>query len=285
MPLFNRIIEASLEKDNLELIKITDFHISFSIKKVSSTDPNTCTLKIYNLKNDTRNRLNELGALLTVNAGYQQWGGPEIIFIGNLSYIMSEKLYPNTVVTLEGKDGEEALNLTRDSISFKEGVSTRQILDSVIKKFGIGLKTKLDLINFINKKYNQGFAFIGQLKDLLDKITKDTNLEWSVQNNELKFYNSSGVDLSTAIVINKNTGMIGSPQRIKIKKGKRTKKVEIDGWKVESLLHPKAEPGGIINLSSEEVGDSKQFKIDTVEHIGDNFEGNFKTIMEVIEYE
>lgn len=285
MPLFNRIIEASLEKDNLELIKITDFRMSFSIKKVPSTDPNTCTLNIFGLKNDTRNRLNEMKALLTVSAGYKQWEGPQIIFIGNLSYIMSEKPYPNTIITLEAKDGEDALNTVRVSVSFKEGVSTHQILDSIIKKFGLGLKTKLNLINFTNKIYNQGFAFIGQLKGLLDKITKDANLEWSIQNNELKFYNSRGVDLSTAIVINKDTGMIGSPQRIKIKKGKRTADAEINGWKVESLLHPKAEPGGVINLSSEEVGDSKQFKIDTVEHTGDNFEGDFKTIMEVIEYE
>lgn len=285
MPLYKRLIEASVEKNNLLLITVKGFRMSFTIKKVASTDPNTCQLTIYNLSGDTRNKLNETGSILTVLAGYDKGEGAEIIFVGNVNLVSTSRDYPDTQTIIEARDGEEALTFTRDSISFKEGVSIKQILKSVIEKFKIGIKTNLDLLSFTDKHYNQGFCFTGQLRSLLDKLTKDAGLTWSIQNNELKLYGNTSTDQSVAVLLNSQTGLLGSPKRIKLQKGKKTQKVDIDGWKLKSLIQPKAEPGGIVVVSSEEIGSNKRFKIDSVEHNGDNWEGDFQTVMEVIEYE
>jgi hypothetical protein len=285
LPLYNRKIIATVEKENAILATLEDFRMSFDIRKTSvSTEPNTGSLSIYNLSDPTISQLNELGALLTVKAGYEDWEGPEVVFIGDTTYITTKATAPNRITRLEAGDGEQALTFTRDSLSFKKGATIRQILNNVVKKFSIGVKTKLDLIDFRDKVLNTGFSFSGQLKNVLDILTNDVDLQWSVQNNELKIYNKDGTDQTQAIVINENTGMIGSPERIKIQKMVKDDEIEIDGWAVTTLLHSKAEPGGIISLSSREVGENKQFKIHTSSHRGDNFEGDFVTSIEVEDF-
>jgi hypothetical protein len=281
MSLPKRIINISVQLKDGTLVFIDSvFRISFSIKKTGTSDKNTCTLQIYNLSKETRNVLNIPGSLLTVNAGYDN---AETIFVGNIYYTTSKKSYPDIIFVIEAKDGEDALELTRDSVSFKEGVSIKQILKAVQNKFKIALKTDIKKLIFDNKSYGSGFCFTGKLKGLLDTICKDANLQWSVQNNQLKFYNNRSLDYTTTIYINQDTGMINSPERIKISKGEKTDKVEIDGICIVSLLQPKAEPGGVIEVSSEEIGEKKQFKIDTVEHSGDNFDGDFQSTIEAVE--
>lgn len=278
--LYNRVIEATIQKDNSELITFRDFHMAFDIKKVSSTDPNTCVFKIYNLSNTTF-WTPDLKLKLIVKAGYIQGSGLEVIFIGDVDLVSTKREFPDKITTIEARDGELPLLTTRDSVSFGEGVSVKQILKSIISKFKVAVKGKIDELP--DKKYANGFSFTGQLKELLEKLSKDTGFSWSFQNDELKFYKDTATDGST-IVINTETGLIGSPERIKIQSGKKTEKIEINGWKVASLLQPKAEPGGGILLSSEEVGDNKEFKIYSASHIGDNFEGDFQTTIEAVDY-
>lgn len=280
MTLPKRIINVSIHKKDGTLIYInSNFRISFTIKKTGTSDKNTCQLQIYNLSTETRNQLNEVNALVTIGAGYDE---SETIFVGNVYYTDVKKNYPDIIFVMELKDGDDPLEFTRDSISFKEGISIKQIISSIQNKFKIAIKTDIKELIFDNKTYNSGLCFTGKLKNLLDSICKDAGLNWSVQNNQLKFYNDKSLDYSINIIINKDTGMIGSPEHIKITKGEKTDKTEIDGWRVISLLQPKAEPGGIITLSSEEVGNSKQFKIDTIEHTADNFDNDFQTTIEAV---
>lgn len=281
--LFKRFITVTLQKKNQELISISGFKISFTIEKVSSSDPNTCSVSIYNLTKDTRNKLNEEKALLTVKAGYESENNQEVIFVGDVNLVKNKVDNSDIITTIEARDGDEPLLTTRDSISFKEGVSVKQILKSIIGKFKIGVKTNLDLTNFANKTYQNGFSFMGELRGLLDKIATDSGLTWSVQNNELKFYGDTAVDKSLQIIINKETGLIGIPERIKFKKTKETTEKEVSGWSVVTLLQPKAEPGGWALISSNEIGENKEFKIEKVSHTADNFEGDFLTTLEVTE--
>jgi len=291
--LFKRVIEASFLKYNNqvmsgpfvtnEIVTIKNFRMSFDIKKTSSTDPNTCTFTAYNLSNNTAQKLNDDKGLLTIKAGYEKANNIETIFIGNVSLTKIIKDSTETIVTIEARDGELPLLITRDAISFKEGVTVKQILKSIIKKFGIAIKTNIEEVNFINKNYSSGFAYMGELKGLLDKLAKDAGLSWSIQNNELKIYNKNSTDKSTQIIVNQNTGLIGAPEKIKFKKTNVTNEIEINGYIVNFLLQPKAEPGGSMLLSSQSVGDNKEFRIETVAHVGDNFDGDFKTTAEVTE--
>src|SRR4030065_2432693 len=102
MLLPKRIIRVTVQKKDNTLITVeNDFRISFNIKKTYTSDKNTCQLTIYNLSNETRNKLNEIGALVTVYAGYNE---PEIIFVGDIYYTSTKKSFPDIQFIIEIKD-------------------------------------------------------------------------------------------------------------------------------------------------------------------------------------
>jgi len=281
--LFNRVASLTVGKAGAVGLQFSGFRILFDISKTSSTEPNTANIQVFGLSSDTRSKVSEEDQIIEIKAGYVEDSGEEILYIGDVNRVGNSFPRPDVVTNFECGDGEKFLNNTKISTSFKPGASVKQIIKDITKKASIALKTNLNLINIKTFTFNNGFSFTGMYKKLLDKLTDTGDLSWSVQNNELKFYPKSDSDSSTAIVINSTSGLIGSPEKIKIKEGKKTSKKEIDGWKVKSLLQPKAEPGGSILLSSRDVGNNKQFKIYSVSHSGDTDNGEFKTIMEVIE--
>jgi hypothetical protein len=264
-------------------IEITGLKMNFSINKTESSDPNTCRLSIFNMNEDSRNKINIKDSKLYLSAGYLQDTGEEIIFIGNLTNLNTVYGESNVVTTVEAADGELEINEPKISVSFKQGASAKQMLDKVLEKIPLPVKIKDSVKSiFEKKKFSNGQAFMGAAKFLLNTLTKDLDVTWSVQNNEIKMYeNNSGI--TTAIELTIESGLVGSPTRIKIKPGTKGKKKEVDGWRVTSLLMPLIEPGSIIQLQSREIKPAAQFKVLKIDHSGDSFEGKFESISEVIQ--
>ena len=285
MALFDRIIKARIETISSEMaLEIDSLKMVFQVSKTESSDPNTCRLTIFNINEDSRNKINVKDSKLYLSAGYLQDTGDEIIFIGNLTNLNTIYGESHVAVIIEAADGELEINEPKISVSFKKGSSAKQMLDKVLNKIKLPVKIKESVLNlFEKKKYSNGQAFMGAAKFLLDSLTKDIDVTWSVQNNEIKMYENNSVDNSSAIVLTSKNGLIGSPTRIKIKSGTRGKKKEIDGWQVTSLLIPTIEPGKIIQVQSREINPATQFKVLKVDHAGDNTEGQFQSVSEVIQ--
>lgn len=283
MPLFNRIVKAIITVDNQKALEIQELKMTFQVGKVESSDPNTCTLTIFNMNEDSRNKINIKNSKLTLSAGYVQDTGDETIFIGNLTNLNTVYGESNVITTIEAADGELEINEPKISVSFKEGSSAKQMLNKVLEKIPLPVKIKDSVYALFEKrKFSNGQAFMGAAKFLLDTLTKDMNVTWSVQNNEIKMYeNNSGI--TTGILLTPESGLVGSPTRIKIKTGTRGTKKEVDGWRITSLLIPLIDPGSIIKIQSREITPVAQFKVLRVDHTGDNFEGQFQTVTEVIQ--
>lgn len=265
------------------------FKMDFRVSKTPSSDPNQCVVSIVNLNQDSRNKINTKNSKLFVYAGYQNDTGDELIFVGDITSVNSEIQKPEVITKIEAGDGDKKLKDVKLSISFKEGSSVLQVVQKAIDKLGLPIKTKSFLEPLSKIKFNNGKSFMGTAKKLLDVIFAGANMDWSIQNDEIKFYTIGKVDNSSAVVLSSgvdggnNTGLIGSPMRIKIKKSSQDSSPEVDGWKFKSLLSPKIEPGGIIVASSKEIPERSNFKVTNVEHSGNTTEGEFVTITEGIQ--
>lgn len=280
--LFDRQIKVLIGENDSEAVSIEGFKMSFAIRKTESSDPNTCEFKVWNLNVNTRNRVAKLDDFGFVSAGYLKADNVETIFVGNITDIKEMYEPPNVITVISMADGEKSLNKKKVSVSYGKGSQALQILKDLVKKSGLDLKTPLEKLG-INKVYNTGFSHTGTVQQAIRKVSEYSGLDWSVQNEQLKFTLEGQSDESRVIIIDSDTGMLGSPQKTKIKDNKRKSKVELDGWKVVSFLQPQAEPQGRIELFSLVTGPEKIFKIIDVEHNGDNTEGDFQTIMTVVE--
>lgn len=279
----NRIVRVKIGKAGEEGSEFTGLKTSFRIQKAESSDPNSCDLTIYNLNPDSRSRINIEKAVVFVYAGYVDDTGDELIFTGDVNNMSTTLQRPNVVTKITAKDGETKLSETKLTVSFKEGVSVAQVIQKAFDKLNLPLKSSAILAPLKKIKFNNGSAFMGTAKKLLDVVFAGVGMSWSIQNGEIKFYNSDETDNSFAVELTTKTGLIGSPERIKIKKSKRDSSPEVDGWRFKSLLIPKIEPGGVVVVTSKEIPIRSQFKALNVEHNGDSLEGEFVTTIEAIQ--
>lgn len=278
MSLLNPVILIKIISQGQEFT-IKDLQISCAIRKTEKRDSNTCVITIRNLSLHTKNSIDNNNSTVIVEAGYLDGPGAQVIFKGDISEVSYSILKPNTFTRIEVKDGFKAIKNKRTTLSYESGVNLNTILKEATKALGLPVKNVPTLTGKENKVYNQGYSFGGIVSHLLDDLTKDSDLVWSVQNSELKVYKENSSDNSSIISLNKRSGMIDSPEEIKIQRGKKS--VSVGGYKVHSLLQPLIEPGGRVEITAKNVPRGI-FKVISVNHTLDNHRG-LQTFTEVIQ--
>ena len=273
MAFFKRIASVTIGNPGDTGILVEDLRIRFLCKKTqSSNDPNTCMVSVYNLNPTRRNK---------INAGYEDASGLEEVFIGDVEEVNVRKEVPNVITEIEVSEGKKYITEDKTSLSFGAGTSVRQILEEIIGD--AALSSNLKNFTFSDFTFNHGFHFAGDTKNVLDTLTQLVNISWSVQDNQIKFDKEAFLEFEATINLNTESGLIGYPERIKIDKVVKKGETKLNGWRIKSLLVPKAIPGASVIVSSKEIGNDKRFKVINVEHEGDTWEGVYQTTMEVIE--
>jgi len=260
-------------------VSISNLRVVFHVKKNSTADFNTARVSIYNLSENTRNKIKELGNQIVVKAGYTQDAGEQVLFVGDISMSYNEIVKPETIITFEASDGEKKTHQLKLSVSYKAGTGAIQILKDVISKSAFPLKA-FNWSTVTDKYYNRGFAFAGSAKVLLNNVCDYLGLEWSIQNNEIKLVKSGASDGAQVVYLTPGTGLIGSPSRLRDVGTKSKKDKNIEGWKLDCLLQPMLEPGGVVKVKSADIPEGL-YRIIDVEHSGDTHGTEWKSTLTV----
>jgi hypothetical protein len=282
--LFNRIAVAEIGNPNTMGLMISGLRMVFTIKKTITSEANTCNLDVYNLNEESRNKIQQLDTVCILKAGYND--KPVEIFKGYLSEVNHIFEPPNIITKLGIDDGSKVLKQSKVSVSYEGGSSLKQAINDVLKGFQLPEKIKNSLIEVVDKKFINGFSYVGKSKDLMDKLAKVAGIEWSIQNNEIKILKQDKSDKILATKLAYSTGLIQSPERIK-EVGKddstTTQNPGTFGWKIKSLLQPQIEPGNAIIVESKMIPKDSKFKVITVEHSGDTHGNDWITQLQVID--
>lgn len=297
--LFSRQAELEVGQAGAKGILIKDLRFSFNIEKTSSETLNNSTLKIYNLSPSSRKLVETPNNLVILRAGYELDIGAITIFTGNIRRALTVREGVDWVTELELDDGLLAYRDSKVSLSFAPGVGAVKVLSNVAGKFNMPVKALPS--DIINKTYPAGYSFVGRVREAMTKICEYLDLEWSIQNQEIQILKKGGSVKNQVIVLSPESGLIGSPalesktmsDKDAAKKGlstdskgviKRNKvsengdvkqRLEVQGYKVKSLLQPTIQCGHIIKLKSAGIDDS--LKVEKVNHIGDTFGGEWLT--------
>lgn len=298
--LFNRVVSLVIGKEGGSGRELTGLRIAFSIQKGATKSPNQCTCKIWNLSPDTRALVEVIGNVLILKAGYVDDIGAINIFQGDVTRTLTVREGPDWITEIEMQDGLSEFRDTKTSVSFGKGITVRQVVSQIAKTFGLPVRELPD--NIASKQYPSGFAFVGRSRDALDKACNNLGLEWSIQNREIQIIKKGGVFKQTAIVLSPDSGLIGSPAResktmtekaaakegitkkqkgVRVintldEKGNQEEKLQVNGYKVKSLLQPTLEPGGYVQVKSKGI-DGEFFRIEELTHVGDTHGNEFHT--------
>lgn len=270
--------------------KSDGLRITFDIDKDTTQQTNKSSIKIYNLTDNTRKKMEVADTVCELQVGYAEDVGLKRIFLGAVTYATTRREGPDTVTELELSDGQVAIRDTVVSLGYSAGVSGSKILADVVAQMGLSTQIASD-VQFVS--YPSGFSFVGKGRDCLSKIMDATGADWSIQNGVLQVIMAGGSTNIRALVFSPSSGLIGSPDRIvkgvtrpdeESKKKRNVKKDEHGkkaGWKIKTLLAPTVNPGDLVRVESSTVTD--WFKVENLKHSGDTYAQEWYSEQELIE--
>lgn len=292
--LFDRVYRLLVgKKGNNKGLEITELRIQFEIEKTAKKNPNKSTIKIYNLAKATREELEKPDTRCVLYAGYKDGDGALLLFQGAVTFAWTKYDLPDIVTEFELGDGAPEIRDTTISVGYDKGVKSTQVLNDVSTKMGTPLVLAKDLPERI---WENGLSYFGSARTLLDKVTKGTGLEWSIQNGDLQVIKQGMVTTRKGIVLSADSGLIGSPERerkskdgtaevkdtSKKKTSVKTATKHYDGWSVKTLLLPQLNPGDRVKLESRSV--DGVFRVQEIKHRGDSSaDGDYQSEMKLID--
>lgn len=287
MTRFGRVCRAKIRITNenfsayVDEIEVNNLRISFNIIKNISWSTNTCSLQIYNLGAEKRNRLKNFGNEVVVEAGYERDEGVKLLFIGQTTKVAHIFDSPEIITSIEAGDGERSLNQQVISVSYTERVQAREVLRQVAARMGVNIAFFADSED---KIYLNGFSDTNYAKNILDKVTNYLGLKWSIQNENLFILEDDGGTTPKApVIISEENGMIGTPERYVHSRFDAWINAPRAGYKVRTNLMPDVLPGDRLRVISRRSNIDGLFYVDKVNHVGDTHEGVWQSTFEVIE--
>lgn len=298
--LFNRDCSLVIGKEGGKGRELKGLRIAFSIQKGATKSPNKCTVKVWNTSPETRSLIEVIGNVMILQAGYTEDVGAKTIFSGNVTRTLTVREGPDWITELEMEDGFMEFRDAKVSLSFAKGATTQQVVTAISKKFGLPVRPMP--ADIARKQYPAGFAFVGRVRDAMDKACENSGLEWSIQNREIQIIKKGGVFKQKAYLLSADTGLLGSPmqesktmtEKAAAKEGitadqpgvrkttERDKDGEVQqmlrvlGYKVKTLLQPLVEPGGYVQVKSKGV-DGEFFRVEELTHTGDTHGNEWHT--------
>ena len=272
---FIRYVEAIIGPKGGEGLKIAGLRITFSIEKTKSTDPNKGKIRIYNLSEDTSNKISISGNHLTLKAGYED-ESVAAIFFGDV--LKGEMIKEGTdfYTELEVFDGRSSIMEAPASVSYEKGTDAKTIAQGFIDAIGMPVK---GMENIPGEVYDHGYSYIGMAGDGLMEVLNRYDLAYTIQN-EMLFIIKKGEEAeNTGLKLSAETGLLTTPRPISDKTGVDDEEAAPgNGWKFQAMLFPQLLPGAACVVESSTL--NSQVLIDKAVFTGDSWTGDYRIDIE-----
>jgi hypothetical protein len=221
----------------LSTLQLEGFRVKFNIQKTLKPEPNKALIEVYNLSETHRGQLGQLApgkkaktgkagrgkasppllgtVPVRLEAGYAD-PGPEMIFLGNLRTVDSERMGPDWVTSIASGDGERAFRTARINQSFGPRTPPDVALRALVKSLGLGNGNMAQVLSSLRMNgsgtlLTRGLVLSGPTARMMSDFCRSANLEWSIQDGNLQFVDLNTALSQKAVVLSPSTGMIESP--------------------------------------------------------------------------
>jgi hypothetical protein len=183
----------------------------FGVRKSDSKDPNTAEISINNLSATTRGQMQKKGAKVVLLAGYA--ANQAQIFSGDARSISHLRDGPDWVTKLQCGDGETSYAYDWITESFRAGTSVGAVLNRIAESMRVGLgNVRQQAARLSSEQFVHGYAAHGRASAELNRILHSRGYTWSIQDGQLQVLKRGEYLPTTALVINAESGLIGTPE-------------------------------------------------------------------------
>lgn len=246
----------------------SDLRVTFEVQKTLNRHPNPGQITIFNLAKSTRDSL-QRGNVVRLVAGYQ--GGADVVYVGELVEVTSQRDGADWVTTMSCKDGDTAW-LRNVRASYRTGANLATVAKDLAT--GMGLTVAPGSLTALQGLQVRGsLVQAGQAHRALQTLLEPHGYTWSVQDGVLQILATNGATAETVVILNPQTGLVGSPERM-ADKGQSSKRTKV---RATSLLQGAIRPGRLVQLQSEQIAGT--YRCNEVLHKGDSHGGEWYTEM------
>lgn len=258
----------------------TDLRVTFEIKRHLKKYPDPATITIYNLTADNRGNINQ-GDEVRLVAGYE--GAAGLLYSGQVMDLIVNRDGPDWATTITARDGDAAWK-SMLSTSLATNAPLQVAVGFVAGAMGLNVATSS--LPYLQGLSTRGYsALVGPGHDILDRMLRPFDLRWMLQDGKLVIIPDDGATMEEAILLNKDSGLVGIPEPMTDSTKKAAKSqtqaqaTKTRRLRLTSLLQPSMAPGRRIMLES--VQYNGLYRIDELVHKGDSRGQDWYSIAEV----
>lgn len=227
-----------------EGLDLSGLRIIFKIKKADAQTPNTAEIRVYNLAEETANRIRKEFQNISLQAGYESNYG--LIFNGSIKQVrFGRENGTDTFIDIAAADGDDAYNFAVVNVTLAAGAKqSDQINAAAGAMAGKGVATgHIDPTG--DARLPRGKVMYGMARNYLRQSAEASNTSWSIQDGKLQFVSLTGVLPNQAVLLTSKTGLVGQPEQTN------------DGIKARCLLNPMLRIGGKVQINEKDVAEAK----------------------------
>lgn len=240
--------------------EIRGLKIDFDVTKDDTSAPNRAKLTIFNLSEDTAALFDQDDAVVQIFGGYQDQA--DLLFLGDVTRAVTTVEGPDSKTAVESGDGQKALSTGRSRVALKGKTTVKQVLVDTLKDV---VKDPVKALtgappDVTDKVLPRGFSASGSTKTVLRGLARARGFDWFYLDGQLRIVGRDQSLQEPAVLLNPDTGLIGTPARLK---GKGSA-----GIQIRSVLNGRIRPRRIVRVESSTF--EGFYLVRKVTHRGDN---------------
>lgn len=234
--------------DDLEIAsQSVDLFVDFSIEKDLTNSPNKATIKVANLTEEHYSTI-QSGETIQFDAGNDNTIGT--LFLGEIESVTTAPESRSIITEITASDSGRSYRNAIMSYSFASNILVLDVFRYAVGLLAIGegnLSSFADRITLRNSQveYSHGVSLRLPAREYVRQIVASSGLRHSVIDGVLQLREPGRAVSVDAVLLNSETGMIGSPAR-----GKTVRRGRAPEVTATSLLNPGLYPGRSVRLQS-----------------------------------
>jgi hypothetical protein len=235
-------------------VLIKDLQVEFTVDRTLEKEPSLSDIRIYNLKDETAALIRDQeNVVATLRVGYGT-SDLQTIFTGDVNKVTQRIEGPDRVLEVEAGDGKWSSRQWARK-RFKPDAKLEDVIMYLADVAGLkanrsDISQTLDDAEAQNQRrgfyaiprgIKNGYHVRGYAVDELHELCLSRQMEFSIQNNELRITIDDG-SIGETVLLTPSSGLVGSP--VVDQKGKLS---------AECLLVPNLYPGSLVSVDSRYV--------------------------------
>lgn len=230
-------------------LDLSEFRVRFFVKLDDCESTNKAFIRVYNLRPETTEGIVAEFNSVLLQAGYRSRAAD--IFHGTIiRFEYGRESATDNYLEIVGADGDYGHNFAVISMSFAAGSSTRAQVDALAASMGVSVDPSVyETLETPNAATGgvlpRGRVMWGMSRAAMSDIAKNANARWSIQNGVLTLIPLTGYLPGDAVVLNRDTGLVGTPC------------VTEEGINVRALLNPLFRIGNRVQINNADITKTK----------------------------